>query len=162
MSEEQMRAFKGALAAQVDTVRTAVAQLEATVDLAAASCGGDESELALAEILDAITPAARGGVQRRKGAGQETADVEVGRAARQLEAAEAVDERVRSALRSAFVQQGRRALGRQAFEDRAGSRLVDSVGLLARQVDVANCKQAYGAADQRTLSAMNNFGASHR
>lgn len=91
MSEEQVRAFEGALAAQVDTVRTAVAQLEATVDLAAASCGGDESELALAEILDAITPAARGGVQRRKGAGQETADVEVGRAARQLEAAEAVD-----------------------------------------------------------------------
>ena len=84
MSEEQVRAFEGALAAQVDTVRTAVAQLEATVDLAAASCGGDESELALAEILDAITPAARGGVQRRKGAGQETADVEVGRAARQL------------------------------------------------------------------------------
>ena len=158
MSEEQVRAFEGALAAQVDTVRTAVAQLEATVDLAAASCGGIESELALAEILDAITP----GVKRRKGAEQETADVEVGGAARQLEAAEAVDERVRSAVRSAFVQQGRRALGRQAFEDRAGSRLVDSVGLLARQVDVANCKQAYGAADQRTLSAMNNFGASRR
>lgn len=72
---------------------------------------------------------------------------------------EAFNARVKTAVRSAIVQQGRRALSRIPREERAKSSLVDNLGLVIKDVEVSGCRETFGNRHPSTLVAINNYAS---
>ena len=134
MSSAQLKSFEAALVDDVDSAVRAMTKFE-EIDIVSASTNGSRAEAET--ILD--------GIARAEGGSHDPlADF---------------NSRVRSTIRSAYVQHSRRALGRQPHEMRASSKLVDSVGLMARHAEVATSRDIFGATDVRTLTAINNYAA---
>ena len=66
---------------------------------------------------------------------------------------------VKAAWRGAIVQQGRRALGRVSPAERSKSQLVNSVGILTKDIEVCRCRETLGDRHPATLVAINNYAS---
>ena len=64
---------------------------------------------------------------------------------------------VRTALRQAVLQQGRLGLATVPIADRGKSRLVDSLGIVSKELELANCREQHGGKSEKTLSVINNL-----
>ena len=143
--------FDAALADDVTKARAALAAVEAVDVRKAHTTDPTSLTRVLSEGLGApATVTVSNGGQHRAPGGEAAA-------ATAAAAAAALNAHVKRQLRAAYLQLGRRALGRLPQAQRGRSRIVDHLGLMSRQVEVVSCREILGNSSAKTLTAINNL-----